>query len=67
MEKQQYKWIKVETKDVFRLPVAQVDVSHLSKKGIEQEWDRLESKFPNHLSSLNTQKRDFSPRFFENN
>lgn len=67
MKKQQYKWIKVETKDMLRTTVAQVNVSHLSKKGIEQEWDRLEAKFPNHLSSLNTQKRELQPRFFENN
>jgi len=67
MKKQQYKWIKVETKDAFKTLVAQVDISHLSKKGIEQEWDRLDAKFPNHLSALNTQKREVSPRFFENN
>lgn len=67
MKKQQFKWIEVKTKDILNNPVARVDVNHLSKKGIEQEWDRLEAKFPNHLSALNTQKRELSPRFFENN
>lgn len=53
-----YKYLRIETKpkEAFGLKdiVAQVDVNHLNKKGIEAEWDKLEKKYPkeNYISSL---------------
>jgi hypothetical protein len=62
-----HKFLRVTTKDSMRMVKAQVDVSHLNKKGINQEWDRLDSKFPEHISSLNDQTSEYPPRYFEEN
>jgi len=38
----------------FRDTVAQIDVNHLNKRGIDEEWDRLSKIYPKEifLSSL---------------
>jgi len=60
-----YKYLRVETKGRFGDIVAQVDVNHLNKKGIDEEWNRLESKYntTDFVSSLTTVEREL--RLFE--
>ncbi|WP_343321393.1 hypothetical protein [Sphingobacterium multivorum] len=65
MAKQTFKWIEVK-KSRLDLSCAQVDISHLNKKGVDLEWNRLEKKYPNHLMCEVSSKRDLAPHFFEN-
>lgn len=47
MAKYKFKYLEFRVKP-FNLGeiVAQIDVSHLNKKGINQKWDELEKQFP---------------------
>lgn len=59
-----YKYLRVNTKPKvlfgFSDIVAQVDVNHLNKRGIDNEWDKLDKEYkPTHfVTSLITVDRE---------
>lgn len=62
MKTTNYKWIEFK-KDKYAFPIARVDVTMYNKKGIEAEWNRLERKYPNHLSCLISKKWNLDHSF----
>lgn len=44
--KYKYHYIRVNDKSPVKLSVARFDVSHLNKKGVNDEWDRIDEMFP---------------------
>lgn len=64
MPKYKFKYLEFRTKP-FNLGeiVAQVDVSHLNKKGIKQKWNELENQLPQDkyqscLTETNQERRE---------
>jgi hypothetical protein len=61
-----YHYLKVVDKKTPSLVIARVDVSHLNKKGITLEWDRIDSKYPTTRYISTLESRNDEVACFEN-